>query len=211
MASKLINIAMNTISGTEGYRTSVDRFIAATESIDFNTSHRPYLNFIPTKPSHVLDIGAGVGRDASVLASMGHVVTAVEPLPDFLDIAKTMHSSQHIQWIEDSLPDLAEIRKFKETYEFVLASAVWHHINDVERSVAMSHIAGLLSVGGIFALSLRNGPAGVGTHTFPTDVPKTIELAMVHGLEAIIVLTEQPSLVGGKDTVKWAKLAFRRS
>lgn len=106
---------------------------------------------------------------------MGHVVTAVEPVSGFLDIARTLHASRHIRWIEDSLPELAESRKFQGVYEFVLASAVWHHINEVDRSVAMLHIAKSLSVGGIFALLLRNGPAGVGTHTYPNDAPKTIE------------------------------------
>lgn len=77
MAIKSINIEMNRVRGTEGYGTSVERFAAATESIDFNTLHSPYLNLIPTEPSYVLDIGVGVGRDASVLASMGHLVTGV--------------------------------------------------------------------------------------------------------------------------------------
>lgn len=84
-------------------------------------------------------------------------LTAVEPMPEFLYVANILHSSQHIRWIEDSLPDLVEIREIQGAYDFVLASAVWHHIDEIERSVAMSHIAKLLCVGGIFAARAGRG------------------------------------------------------
>jgi len=60
-------------------------------------------------------------------------------------------------------------------------------------------------------MSLRNGPAGIGTYTFPTDAHTTVDLAKAYGLEAIVELTDQPSLIAGKKNVLWAKLAFIRN
>ena len=38
----------------------------------------PVIEHFPQQPSHVLDIGAGTGRDAAWLASLSHIVVAVE-------------------------------------------------------------------------------------------------------------------------------------
>ena len=56
-----------------------------------------------------------------------------------------------------------------------------------------------------------SGSAGVGTYTFPTDAHKTIDLFTAFGFELIVELTDQPSLIAGKSTVYWAKLAFVRN
>jgi len=201
---------MENVEGIAGYSTVVERFVAVTEGIDFEALHGPYLDLIPTAPSRVLDAGAGVGRDASVFASMGHKVVAIEPMPEFLATARELHDSPSIQWIDDSLPRLEKLSKNSERFDFVLASAVWHHISYAERTVAMSRIAELTNPGGIFALSLRNGPVGGGSHIFSTDYRQTIELATGYGFETKIAVTNQPSLIAGKSNVKWSKLAFKR-
>lgn len=201
---------MKNVKGTQGYGADVDRFIFVTEEVDFEELHQPYLGLIPTEPSRVLDTGAGVGRDSAVLASMGHSVVAVEPMPEFLDAARRLHDSPNIQWVHDSLPELEKLGDELDQFDFVLASAVWHHINMTERTVAMSRIADLVRTGGILAMSLRNGPVGAGTHTFPTDYNQTIESAIDFGFKMMLALTDQPSLIAGKGEVKWSKLAFKR-
>ena len=201
---------MINVKGATGYSASVQQFIRATDAIKFENLHRPYLEFIPTQSSRILDVGAGVGRDASVLASMGHEVVAVEPVPEFLEAAKKFHDSAKIQWVNDSLPDLKRLGEKKDQFDFILASAVWHHLNESERVNSFRRIAELIRSGSIFALSLRNGPAGVGTHIFPTDFQQTIDLALDLGFEEVITLTDQPSLIAGKTNVKWSKLAFKK-
>lgn len=196
--------------GTAGYARVVDRFVEATQQVSFQDLHEPFLAFIPAKPARVLDVGAGCGRDAAVLASMGHAVVAVEPLAAFRAAAKDLYSAPNIEWVEDSLPSLAKLRDVPNQFDFVLASAVWHHINDAERHRAMSRISHLLEPGGVFALSLRSGPAGAGTHIFPTDGHATIDMAQSAGFDVLLNIPNQPSLMPGKSDVVWTRLAFRR-
>lgn len=201
---------MENVKGTTGYSSVAKGFITATVAMNFKELHRPYLELIPTAPSRVLDVGAGAGRDASVFASMGHSVTAVEPMPEFLTAARKLHNSPNIRWVDDSLPDLSNLDDSPAQFDFVLASAVWHHLDDSERVVAMSRIAELTRRGGTFALSLRNGPAGGGTHVFPTDLHQTTELAKNFGFESVVSIDDQPSLMAGKSKVKWSMLALKR-
>lgn len=201
---------MKNVKGTTGYESVVEGFISATEAVEFEVLHKPYRALIPTKPSRVLDVGAGTGRDASVFASMGHDVVAVEPMAEFLTAAKELHTSPSIRWVDDSLPELKQLDAETGQFDFVLASAVWHHLDDSERATAMMRIAELTHPGGTFALSLRNGPAGGGTFVFPTDHLQTIELAIGAGFESIMATTDQPSLMVGKKNVKWTMLALKR-
>ncbi|MEO1336190.1 MAG: class I SAM-dependent methyltransferase, partial [Myxococcota bacterium] len=98
--------------------------------------HEPFLPFIPTAPSRVLDVGAGIGRDAVELSTRGHDVIAVEPLPAFRAEAKRLFPDANVHWIGDSLPMLRHVRSIarsrgiSQRFDFVLASAVWHHLDD---------------------------------------------------------------------------------
>lgn len=76
------------VKGTEGYAAATERFVVATHGIAFQDLHQSILQFIPTDPSHVLDVGSGIGRDAAVLAEMGHTVVAVEPTREFSRLHK---------------------------------------------------------------------------------------------------------------------------
>ncbi len=201
---------MPQVKGTAGYHAVVDEFVSATEAIDFAALHKPYLHLIPTSPARILDVGAGAGRDAAALASMGHQVVAVEPLVEFRLAAQKRHKSKTIQWIEDSLPDLKNLRKRDGPFDFILVSAVWHHLDELERITAMARLASLLASSGILALTLRNGPTGAGTHSFPTDHRQTIALAESNGFLLISASNDEPSLVEGKPGVTWSKLAFKR-
>jgi protein-L-isoaspartate O-methyltransferase len=67
------------ISGTEGYAEEAKDLFKRYESISGAETHKAVLHLIPAAPAHILDVGAGTGRDAAWFASMGHRVTAVEP------------------------------------------------------------------------------------------------------------------------------------
>lgn len=54
------------VPGTEGYAQAMQKFIEATTAIGFTELHQDFLPFMPRKPSRVLDLGAGIGRDASL-------------------------------------------------------------------------------------------------------------------------------------------------
>jgi len=204
------NAPMNQISGTKGYSEVAELFIEASNEIDFRELHQAFIEFIPAKASRILDVGAGSGRDAAALADMGHTVVAVEPIKEFRCAGKERYNSSTIEWLDDSLPMLPQLAKTNQ-FDVVLASAVWHHLNHDEQQQAMKRIAQLLISGGIFALTLRHGPAGVGTHVFPTDGQQTIENAKSCGLTPLLHLPNQPSLMSGKEAVTWTRLVFKKA
>lgn len=195
------------VPGTTGYAEVTARFIEATRAIDFAHLHAPFLDLIPTAPTRALDLGAGIGRDAAALAEMGHEVVAVEPLTEFLRAARSLYPDPRITWLKNALPELSLLGS-EATFGFVLSSGVWHHLDPDEQRRAMARIAALMAPGAVFAVSLRHGPAGAGSHVFPTDGVTTAELASVHGLRAVVHLPHQPSLMPGKEAVSWTRMAF---
>jgi SAM-dependent methyltransferase len=198
----------NHILGTKGYADVTQKFIEATLAIDFMELHQDFLPFIPEKASRLLDLGAGIGRDASVFSKMGHSVVAVEPTEEFQIAGKKLYHSLTIEWIDDSLPRLSLLGNHANQFDFILASGVWHHLTNEEQFSAMLRIAQLLKLNGIFALTLRHGPPGAGTHIFPTSGKQTIKDAHHCGLTKVLCLENQPSLMKNKEKVSWTKLVF---
>ncbi|MEJ5103822.1 class I SAM-dependent methyltransferase [Chryseobacterium sp. MYb328] len=197
------------VPGTEGYTAALDKFIEATVSIDFTELHHDFIPFIPKSPSRILDLGAGIGKDSSVLSAMGHSVTAVEPSEALFKAGKKLYPNFGINWIQDALPELKFLSPDVK-FDFILVSGVWHHLSPEEQHFSMIKVSQLLTKKGILALSLRNGPAGVGTHIFPTCTISTIQQAEQTGLKALLTLEKQPSLLPGKEPVIWSRLVFQK-
>ncbi|ASK28617.1 SAM-dependent methyltransferase [Chryseobacterium sp. T16E-39] len=198
------------IYGTRGYVEALEKFTKATLSIDFFELHQDFIQFIPKKPGSILDIGAGIGRDAAVFSEMGHSVTAVEPLQEFRTLGKELFPDSTIEWLDDSLPELTTLKNSDILFDFVLASGIWHHLAPEEQYLSISKIASLTAPNGIFALTLRNGPAGVGSHIYDTNGEKTIRHAEQLGFKTLMFLENQPSLIKGKENVMWSKLVFQK-
>jgi hypothetical protein len=98
------------VSGTEGYAEEAEELFKHYESFPAADAHRAVLHLIPTAPSSILDIGSGTGRDAAWFAAQGHRVVAVEPTDALRLPAMTLHPSPLIEWLNDSLPDLAVLQ-----------------------------------------------------------------------------------------------------
>lgn len=194
-------------SGTEGYGETAAERVRQYESIAFADVHRHILHLLPAKPSRVIDVGAGTGRDAAAFAELGHVVTAVEPTPELLREARRLHPHPAIAWIDDSLPELDRVHALGERYAVVMLTAVWMHLDELQRERAMGRVAPLLQPGGLMVLSLRHGPVPAGRRMFEVSAAETRELAARHRL-ATILDSEAPALLGGP-SVWWSRLAFR--
>jgi SAM-dependent methyltransferase len=200
----------NHVAGTRGYAAATLSFIEATLAIDFGELHRNFVPLIPKIAGRVLDIGAGIGRDSSVLAEMGHSVVAVEPTEEFSIAGKQLYPSPAIEWLDDSLPELALLGNHPDQFDFILASGIWHHLGTEEQHRSIARVAQLLRPDGVFALTLRNGPAGAGSHIFPTNGRQLIKTAEDCGLATVLFLENQPSLMKNKAEVFWTKLAFQK-
>ena len=197
-------------SGTEGYAEEAEALLEQYESISFADAHRQLLHLMPQAPARVLDIGAGTGRDAAGLAALGHRVIAVEPTAELRLRAANLHPAPGIEWINDSLPDLAGLAELRESFDLVMLTAVWMHLDEEQRRQAMPRVAGLVRPGGVMMLSLRHGPVPAGRRMFEVGADETIRLAAAESLTPLLVLEDQDSVLR-RPGVRWTRLAFTKS
>jgi len=202
---------MTRVSGTEGYAEEAERLVAPYENLAFADVHAPVLHLIPQTPARVLDIGAGTGRDAAAFAAMGHRVVAVEPTKAFCNHAAMLHPSERIEWLDDSLPELRQLRARGDTFDLVMLTAVWMHLDEPQRHHAMPIVACLVREGGTLILALRHGPIPPGRRMFEVSAEETIRLAEAQGLRTELSM-HFPSIQRGNRLagVTWTRLAFQR-
>lgn len=197
------------VPGTQGYAEEAEALFARYESLAFADVHRWVLHLFPPAPGRILDIGSGTGRDAAAFAALGHSVCAVEPTDALRTRAMALHPSSSIEWIADSLPDLAVLLARGDRFDVVMLSAVWMHQDAAERRRAMPRVAALLCPQGVMVMSLRHGPVPPGRRMFEVTATETITLAQDAGLRLEIerrTASVQPQNIG----VEWTRLAFSR-
>lgn len=198
-----------TPSSTQGYADEADALVRQYESIAFEDVHESVLHLIPATPGRVLDIGAGTGRDAAGFAAMGHHMTAVEPTLELRSAAQTLHPSPLIDWLDDVLPDLPSLTGHEDSFDVVMLSAVWMHLDEPQRRLAMPRVASLVRKGGVLILSLRHGPVPPGRRMFDVTADETIRLARVEGLTPVLQRDGQDGLLR-RPGVSWTRLAFSK-
>lgn len=106
------------VRGTKGYAEAAEFLIPQWKEISFPRRHQIVMHLLPTAPVRILDLGAGIGRDAAAFATMGHQVVAVEPTRELRQAGMTLHASTSIDWLDDSLPDLTLLRSRKDQAGF---------------------------------------------------------------------------------------------
>ena len=203
-------VASQRVSGTEGYKEEAEDLLVRYERRAFADLHKSIMHLVPKEPCHVLDIGAGTGRDAAGFAALGHRVLAVEPTEPLRNGGMALHPSPLIEWVDDSLPKLALIMARQERFEVVMMTAVWMHLDERQRRQAMPRVASLVSERGVLIMSLRHGPVPEGRRMFAVSSEETVQLAGKQNLRSIINLGGMPDHSGRVD-VSWTRLAFRSS
>jgi SAM-dependent methyltransferase len=197
------------VSGTEGYANEVEALVKQYESIEFAEVHKTVLHLVPAAPARILDIGAGTGRDAAGFAALGHSVLAVEPTEALRTRAMALHPSPSIEWMDDSLPDLARVLARGDTFDAVMLTAVWMHLDERQRQRAMPNVASLVRPGGVMAMSLRHGPVPTGRRMFEVSARETERLAAVEGLHTVLNYQKGDGALK-RPGVSWTRLAFAR-
>ncbi|MFI1865262.1 class I SAM-dependent methyltransferase [Streptomyces jumonjinensis] len=174
------------------------------EGLSFEALYEEVLRCLPAPPARAADIGAGSGRDAAALARMGFRVTAVEPVREMREIAARLHP-EDVVWLAEALP---ELRGVEGAFELLLLSAVWMHLDQDERPVAMARLSELLTEGGRLVVTLRHGQPPRDRRMFDVSAGETVALAAECGLRLVHRGGGEDRL--GRGDVHWSQLVFEK-
>ena len=157
----------------------------------------------------MIDIGAGTGRDAAWFGTRGYHVLAVEPVAAFRNAGTALHQSSPIEWLDDSLPYLRRTLERGETFDAVMVNAVWQHMDDEQRRIALPNMKKLTARNGHLIISVRNGPGVPTRPCFATRAEDTITLARTAGLNLVFSKTTNSVQTENRAAgVTWTWLAF---
>src|SRR5690606_7747655 len=131
------------------YSRDAQRFFEQYQSLRFEAVHHTWLTRLPQPPGFALDIGAGSGRDAAALAARGWDVLAVEPADGLRELGEQATQGLSVQWLNDRLPDLSQVRALSYRFQLILVSAVWMHLPPGQRERAFRILTELLAPGGV--------------------------------------------------------------
>jgi protein-L-isoaspartate O-methyltransferase len=170
--------------------------------------HKDVVDLIPQGPDRLaLDIGAGSGRDAAWLSSLGLEVIAVEPAAGMRAEGRRRHPESTVRWIDDRLPDLTATQRLGIAFDLILLSAVWMHVPPPSRDRAFRKIATLLKPGGLLVISLRERPSDPDRGMWPAPIGEIEALARAHGLTVLRAVCTPDQL--GRGDVRWTEVCLR--
>ncbi|MCR9270282.1 MAG: class I SAM-dependent methyltransferase [Hyphomonadaceae bacterium] len=203
---------MSERASNAGYADEAPDLLQRYESFAPEEVHAHWRQWFPKPPRRVLDIGAGTGRDAAWLASLGHSVLAVEPTDALRHGAQALHPEPGITWLSDLLPGLPNVVALNQRFDLILINAVWMHLTEAERRTAFATVAGLMASGARLFISQRHGPIPEGRRMFDVTGAETIAFATRYGLKTLY--HERKGSIMAESTrrgVEWTCLVFEKS
>ncbi|MGD9638063.1 MAG: class I SAM-dependent methyltransferase [Alphaproteobacteria bacterium] len=191
------------------YDNDAKNYCRQYESLKFEDIHQDILAIIPPKGTKILDVGAGSGRDAAWFAVNGYEVTALEPSLAMIREGKSYHKNSAVRWICDSLPELKQVQKLGQQFDFILLSAVWMHVKPEERPRAFKNLNSLLAPNGQLSIVLRFGSLRDDMYLVSFDELKS--LAEKYKLETTMIKERGEKDKLNRFDVEWGRVCFRKS
>ncbi|MGJ7511457.1 class I SAM-dependent methyltransferase [Variovorax sp. GT1P44] len=87
-----------------------------------------------------------------------------------------------------NLPDLARMPACDESFDVVMLTAVWMHLDELERRRAMPRLASLLAPDGVLVMSIRYGLAPSERRIFDVSDEDAVALASNCSLKNVLAL-----------------------
>ncbi|MDU0113808.1 class I SAM-dependent methyltransferase [Psychrosphaera aquimarina] len=186
----------------------------------FEQVHRSWSPFLPSiienPNARILDLGAGSGRDVKYLAQLATKthqtnnniqIFAVEPAQELAVIGQKTTDALNVKWIDDSLPALSKVSKQEVSFDLILLSAVWMHMNAEEQSDALNTLSKLVSHGGLIVITLRIGEFTDGR--IAHKINETDLIAQANSLNLDVILNENSADALDRSDVTWKTLVFK--
>lgn len=189
------------------YDRCAGQLTASYEALSAADVHVGTRDLLPGQGGLILDVGAGSGRDAAWLASLGHEVVAVEPSSEMRRRAAERHPDPKIRWVDDRLPDLSSVHRLGLSYDAILLSAVWMHVPPPQRARAFRKLITLLKPGGTLLMSLRQGTPDPERTMWNAPVGEIEALARSHGLLVLKISAADDRM--GRADVRWTSVCLR--
>jgi SAM-dependent methyltransferase len=108
----------------------------------------------------VLDLGCGTGRLARAIAKAGIPVTAVDPSPEALELARGLSGSLPVEWVQGDSPTIELGRRFR--LALMTGHAFQSLLTEGDQNAAFARVYAHLLPRGTFAFELRNPAARSG-------------------------------------------------
>ena len=170
-------------------------------SVTFEEIHASWKLFWPCSGDNILDVGAGIGRDAKWFAEQKCTVIALEPAKEMRDLGKR-HTGEQVQWLDDSLPELSHTIGLGMRFDVILVSAVWMHIPASSRARAFRKLSNLLAPNGRLVISLRHGDFSDGRSSYSCSTDELAQFSKDACLHTRLV-TEVESDALKRGDVQW--------
>jgi len=199
--------------GVPYYDVHAKQLTEQYESLEAHALHQWLMDLLPTGANlRALDVGAGSGRDAAWLVSRGFEVWAVEPSAVMRQEAQKRHAEAAITWLDDHLPELEQTRVAASqqgvSFHFILMSAVWMHLAPQLRATAFKNLMGLLTAGGILAVTLRCGPAPAEREMYEVTEEEIRQLSAEFGATVLRCLSAPDQ--SGRSEISWIQMALQK-
>ncbi len=164
------------------YNQNAEAFQQQYLSTSTQDVHKVWLESYLPKSGVVLDVGAGVGRDAKYFAEQGLEVIAVEPAKSLRELGEAYTVTHSVQWIDDTLPELSKVNNLQIRFDAIVLSAVWMHLPSSHRDRAFRKLANLLKPSGYLIISLRHGPNSDDREMHEVSIDELAKLSQKYGL-----------------------------
>lgn len=115
---------------------------------------QPKSQYLPFEHLSILDIGCGGGILSEALARLGGKVTGIDATPELIAIAKQHALESNLNITYASLPLEAFIQENDQEFDFIVASEVLEHVENVP--LFLSLIPKILKKEGLFIASTIN-------------------------------------------------------
>lgn len=174
------------------------------QAVDFNELNEDWLCELGDSKK-VLDLGAGIGREALGLAEMGLDVVSVEPSIEFFNIGKDKTSSfDNVVWFNGTIQGIRDIPYFRSgnnKFDFIILNAVWMHIPPEDRTATFNMISNLLNPGGKVMITLRHGKNNDSRDMHRVSVDELKYLSFLYNLKVYKVIEKEDKL--NRSDVSW--------